>query len=172
MAATLSAFSQAQAYSINPPRLRASSTGFRDMPRFSTSVRYKAVYFDRPLGLPYDSPTSIPAMAIPAAVNRSNIHFSASEGRPGSVGAYQTQGVASLVIECLGGIKNAGHRSTRNTSPGKGSVFGGAAAFARSELCSAARLPAAANDTMITNRRNQRRIDSFQGSGKIRDSAR
>src|SRR5580704_369033 len=145
MAATLSAFSQAQQYSINPPRLRPNSTGLRDMPRFSTSVRYKAVYFARPLGLPYDSPTSIPAMAIPAAVNRSNIHISASAGRPGSVGAYQTQGVVTLAIEWRGGIRNAGHLPTRNTSPGSGSVFARALFFVVAEVFSAAeRLPAAA----------------------------
>ena len=43
-------------------------------------------------GLPYASPTSMPATAMPASRNRSCIHFSCSSGSPGSVGAYRTQG--------------------------------------------------------------------------------
>ena len=52
-------------------------------------------------------------MAIPASVNRSNIHFSASLGRPGKVGAYQTHGVALASAAALAGMTKAGRSDER-----------------------------------------------------------
>ena len=38
----------------------------------------------------------MPAIAMPAFRNRSNIHFSAPPGNPRNVGAYHTHGMGSL----------------------------------------------------------------------------
>ena len=59
-----------------------------------------------PAGLPYDSPTSIPAMAIPASRNFSNIHCSSLPGKFGSVGAYQTHGFDFAFGPTFAGMTN------------------------------------------------------------------
>src|SRR6478672_10373203 len=125
---TLSGFAAAHDRVISPPRLRPSSTGFAEYPRAVIAAwRVSNTLF--PAGLPYDSPASIPAMAMPAARNRSNIHRSSGPGRFGSVGAYHTHGLAGAYGSAFAGMRKAACPDTSNTSPSSGRFFfGGSAA--------------------------------------------
>src|SRR2546428_592213 len=90
-------------------------------------------------------------MAMPARVKRSNIHFSASPGRPGSVGAYQTQGIGPLVDLAGGKITNAAWPCTEKLSPGSGKAFWGASAAKDAHVQSRKAVPRASGGFIVRN---------------------